>query len=225
MASGNSWLRERMEHTAVFANDQFLAFLSRQPRSYLYQQANHWSQTLARLRLPWCYLCQRANHWNTGSGAIGATLGLPLPTSKSLEYIALGLLGLPWGYLCQRANHWNTGSWATGSTLGLALPTSRSLEYRLWGYWGYLGATFANEHIISIQAVELLGLPWGYLGQRANHWNTLLWGYCGCLGASFAILLNWLLSNFNCLEVFSTYLFSIWTFVTCFLSSFLYRFL
>ena len=150
-------------------------------------------QALGLLGLPWGYLCQRANHWNTSSGATGATLGLPLLTSKSLEYRfrgywgylgatlaneqiigiqALGLLGLPWGYLCQQANHWNAGSGVTGPILGLPSPTSKSLEYRLWGYRGYLKATFANGQIVGMQALGLLGLPWGYLCQRANHWNT-----------------------------------------------------
>ena len=75
------------------------------------------------LGLPWVYLCHLANHWisllwgNGGYlratfaneeliglhcyGATGATLGLPLPTSKSLDCIASWLLRLPWGYLCQ----------------------------------------------------------------------------------------------------------------------------
>ena len=49
-----------------------------------------------------------------------------MPTSKSLDSIALRLLGLPWSYLCQQANHW--------------IPL-------LWIYSGYLGATFAIEPI------------------------------------------------------------------------------
>ena len=73
---------------------------------------------------------------------------------------ALGSLGLPWGCRCQRASHWNTGSGttgatlgntssgATGATLGLPLPKSKSLQYRLWGYWGYPGATFANQRYL-----------------------------------------------------------------------------
>ena len=116
------------------------------------------------LELPEGYLCQRANHWVSllwgywgylGAtfaneqiigfhcyGATGATLGMPLPTSKSLDFFAMGLLGLPWGYLCQRANHWLT---------------------LLWGYWAYLGATFAKEQIIGFNcygaAGATLGLP------------------------------------------------------------------
>ena len=83
---------------------------------------------LGLLDLPRGYLCQPANHLNSLlSGATGATLRLLLPTNKSVEFIALGLLGLPWGYLCQPANHWK--SW-------------------IWGYRGYLGATFANQQII-----------------------------------------------------------------------------
>ena len=52
----------------------------------------------------------------------------------------MGLLGLPWSFLCERANHW------------ISL---------LWGYWSYLGATFANKQIIGATC----GLPWGYLCQ------------------------------------------------------------
>ena len=61
-----------------------------------------------------------------------------------------------------------TDKGAAGATLGLPLPTSKSLQYRLWGYWSYIRATFANEQIIGIQALGLLGLlglPWGYLCQ------------------------------------------------------------
>ena len=94
-----------------------------------------------------------------------------LPPLGECPYDAkLAVLGLPWG--SARADHWNTGSGVTGSTLGLPLPTSKSLEYRLWSYWGYLGATFANEQILGTQAPGLLVLLWGYICQRANHWNT-----------------------------------------------------
>ena len=58
---------------------------------------------------------------------LGLPLGLPVPTSTSLDFIAMGLVGLPWGSLRQRPNDW------------ISL---------LWGYWGYLGATGANEQII-----------------------------------------------------------------------------
>ena len=37
--------------------------------------------------------------------ATGATSGLPLPNSKSLDFIASGLLVLPQGHVCPRANH------------------------------------------------------------------------------------------------------------------------
>ena len=58
--------------------------------------------------------------------AIEATSWLPLPTSNSWLGTAVGLLRLPWGQLRQRANP------------GPAL---------VWGYWGYLGASFANDPI------------------------------------------------------------------------------
>ena len=41
-----------------------------------------------------------------------------------------------------------------------------------WGYWGYIGATIAKEQALGIQALEQLGLPRGYLHQRAHHSNT-----------------------------------------------------
>ena len=74
----------------------------------------------------------------------------------------------------------------------------------LSGYWGYLEPSFANEEIIGFHchgataatlgrplptstpldffAMGLLGLPWGYICQRADHWIALLWGYWGFLG-------------------------------------------
>ena len=83
--------------------------------------------------------------------ATGATLGLSLPTSKSLDFNSMGLLGLPWGCLCQRANDW------------ISL---------LWGYWGYLRATFANEQIIRFHCFgatgATLGLP---LPTRSMFWR------------------------------------------------------
>ena len=74
--------------------------------------------------------CPRANHWITllraysglhraylanqqiiGIHCFGPTrayLAPTLPTSKSLEYIASGLLGPTSGLPCQPPNHWNT---------------------------------------------------------------------------------------------------------------------
>ena len=42
----------------------------------------------------------------------------------------------------------------------------------LWGYWGYLGAPFANQQILGLQALGLEGLPQGTLCQPANPWIT-----------------------------------------------------
>ena len=47
--------------------------------------------------------CQPTNHWIPLLWTCWAYLGPALPTSKSLDSIALGLLRLPWGYLCQPA--------------------------------------------------------------------------------------------------------------------------
>ena len=108
----------------------------------------------------------------------GPTLGLPLPTSKSLglllwahsgptraylgptiangqiiRLIALGLLGPTFiGFIALGL---------LGPTLGLLLPTGKSLCLLLWAYWG---PTFANEQIIGFIA---LGLPGSTLSLRA----------------------------------------------------------
>ncbi len=58
---------------------------------------------------------------------------------------ARGLLGLPRGSLCDGAIPWTMLAGATGATSGYVCQPSTSLEYRLWGYWGYLGAPFANQ--------------------------------------------------------------------------------
>ena len=47
----------------------------------------------------WGLPCQRANPWMSVLWAYWACPGLTLPTSKSLDIIALGLLGLPWACL------------------------------------------------------------------------------------------------------------------------------
>ena len=101
-------------------------------------------------------------------------LGLPLPTSKPLDFIALRLLGLPRGFLCQPANDW------------ISL---------LWGYWCYLRAPFANQEIFGFHCLRTTratsGLPFptsksldfialGLLGL------PLLWVYRGYLGATTA---------------------------------------
>ena len=138
-------------------------------------------------------------------------MGLPLPTSKSLGFIALGLLGLPWGYLCQRVDHWTSLLW------GYLCQRTDNWISLLWGCSGNLPATLANEQILGLQrsratratlglplptsksldfiAPGLLGLPWDYLCQRANHWISLLQGYWGYLGATFA---NEKIIGFHC---------------------------
>ena len=142
----------------------------------------------------WCYwgylrasFASRANPWNTSSGATGANSELPLPTEQILGIHALGLLGLPRDYLCQ---------------------PSKSLEYRLWGYWGHLGATFANRanpwntgsgaplastglpsptvQIFGIQTLPLLRLPQPYLCQPRTSSDYISWRHCPLPPTMFA---------------------------------------
>ena len=98
-----------------------------------------------------------------GSGATGATSGLPLPISDSLNYSSLGLLGLPRGYLCQPGNHLITVLWgysldysALGLPRGYLRQPANHWNTVLWGYCGYLGATFATQQIIG---GATMGLP------------------------------------------------------------------
>ena len=59
--------------------------------------------------VPWAYLCfqTRFRNWCTDSVHL-LQIKPALPTSKSLDYIASGLLGPTSGLPCQPANHWNT---------------------------------------------------------------------------------------------------------------------
>ena len=71
-----------------------------------------------------------ANEQITGfrcHGATGATLGLPVPTGHSLDYIGLGLLGLPWGYLCQPEVSSERIGFETISTQGKSEPYYASI--------------------------------------------------------------------------------------------------
>ena len=92
-----------------FANQQIFDFIALgatgPTSSYLCRPANPWISLLWGY---WGYLgAPFANQQILELhcfGATGATSGPPLPTSKSLDFIALGLLGLPRGPLCQPAN-------------------------------------------------------------------------------------------------------------------------
>ena len=95
------------------------------------------------------------------SGSIGATLGLPspssqpldfeatlalfLPTSKSLEFIALGAVVPPWGYI---ANERGMAIHCSGASSGYICQPATQRNPLLYGYWGYLRATHANQQII-----------------------------------------------------------------------------
>ena len=54
----------------------------------------------------------------------------------------------------------------------------------VWDCWGYLGSTLANEQIMAIMAMGLLGLPQGYLWQRSKSWPSWLWDDWGYFGAN-----------------------------------------
>ena len=93
-----------------------------------------------------------------------AYLGPTLPTSKSLDYIASGLLGPTSGLPCQRANHWITAV-AIRALQSLLLQSLLcnlfyaifamqsllcNLSYAIFAMQSllaYLGPTFANQPI------------------------------------------------------------------------------
>ena len=47
--------------------------------------------------------------------------------------------------------------------LGTHFVTGARFPCTCYGYWGYLGAPFANQQILGLQALGLLGLPRGTL--------------------------------------------------------------
>ena len=97
---------------------------------------------------------------NTGSGATGATSGLPLPSEQILGVQPLGL---------------------PGATSGLRVPTEQIL-----GIQTLSGLPLPTEQILGIQALRLLGLPRGYMCQPSKSLEYTLWGYWSYLGATFA---------------------------------------
>ena len=93
----------------------------------------------------------------------GSTLGVPLPASKSLDFIALGLLRLLSGYICQRANRLVPLLWGHWGYLGVSLPTRKSLDSVALGLLGLPSAHLANEQIVRFHCSRPtranLGLP------------------------------------------------------------------
>ena len=108
--------------------------------------------------LTWAYLLQRANHWFIDLGLLGPTLGLLLPTDKSLGLLLWACSGIPWAYLCQRANH---------------------LVYCFGPTRAYLGPPFANEQISGFIALGLLGPTLALPLPTSKSVGLLLWAHSG----------------------------------------------
>ena len=150
----------------TFANEQILAF-------------HCFGPTGPTLGLP----CQRAHPWIPLLWAYWAYLGPTLPTSKSLDSIALGLLGLPWAYLAKEqilGFHWFG---PTGPTLGLHWQPGNHWIPLLWvGLLGLPRAYLANKQMIGFHCAgptePTLGIPC----QPTNPWITLFWAYWADLG-------------------------------------------
>ena len=83
------------------------------PRARLANHQNHWNSFF------WAYWAYLGPTLPTSkiigihcSGPTGPTSGLPCQPAKSLECIALGLLGLPRAHLANQQNHWKSLPWA-----------------------------------------------------------------------------------------------------------------
>ena len=114
------------------------------------QRVNHWIPLLrAYWGLPRAYL---ANKQIIGYHCFGLTrgyLGPTLPTSKSLDTIASGLLGPTSGLPCQRANHWISWLRAHSGLPRAYIANEQSIGYNCFGLTrAYLGPTFANQPIL-----------------------------------------------------------------------------
>ena len=97
-------------HLACLANQQIIGFHCFEPTEPTLtlpcQPANHWISFLwAYSGLPWAFLANQQIIRFHCSGPTRAYLGPTLPTSKSLDCIASGLLGPTSGLPCQPANH------------------------------------------------------------------------------------------------------------------------
>ena len=117
------------------------------------------------------------------SGPTGPTSGLPCQPTKSLDFIALSILGLPRAYLANHQNHWNSLLWAYWAYLGLALPTIKIIGIQCSGPTGPTLALLCQPaKSLEFIALGLVGLPRAYLANQQNHWNALLWDYWAYLG-------------------------------------------
>ena len=104
--------------------------------------------------------CQQATPWISLLQDYWAYLGSTLPTSKSLDIIALGLLGLPWPYLAKKQLLGYHCSGPTWPTLGPLSQRARPWISLLCAHWAYLGPTFPTSKSVDVIA---LGLPWAFL--------------------------------------------------------------
>jgi len=100
------------------------------------------------------------------------TSSLPLPTIKSLLFIALSLASLPQAYLCQPQILGFHCFELTELTSSIPLPTSKSMVFIALSVLS-LSHTYFRQLVFI--ALSLLGLPQTYLGQPANPWFSLLW--------------------------------------------------
>ena len=76
-------------------------------------------------------------------------LGPTLPTSKSVEYIALGLLGPTSGLPCQPANHWISWLRAYSSLPRAYLANQQIIGFHCFGTtWAYLGPTLPEQSLL-----------------------------------------------------------------------------
>ena len=89
--------------------------------------------------------CQRASTRASFLRAYWVYLGSSLPTSKSLDIIALGILGLPWAYLANEQILGYPGSGPIGPTLGLPCQRANPRKSSLWAYCAYLGLTLPTR--------------------------------------------------------------------------------
>ena len=140
-------------------------------------------------------------------------VGPTLPTSKSLDSIALALLGLQWAYLanqqiiefhcggptgpssglpCQQGNHWIQLLWAYWACLGSTLATSKSLASIALGDWAYLGPSLPTSKSL------LLWAYWAYLGHTLPTRKSLDSIALGLLDLLWAPLATQQILRFHC---------------------------
>ena len=117
-------------------------------------------------------------------GLLGPTLGLLVPTSNSLGLTTLRLLVATLGLSCQRASH--VGFLA----LGVLVPQrSTHLVSVLWAYSGRPWAYFCQRQVIWFYCS---GPSRAHLPTFAN--ERLLWAYSGLLWARLCQIANHIIS-------------------------------